>query len=220
MDENTYTRLKGRLLIHEQIKEPSSFITEAIQKLQAEIRTIEARDKSYEIIKQVEKELLELTGRYPSLDISYNIKKKEVSVPSVKTTHVHEPQLNFNVVTHLNAINKNYTFTDPRVVIFQNREYGGVKHWKDVLEMVCNLMQQYHPAEINKILQLSGKRRVFFSKNINQLASEESKLRPRKIKNTDIYIEHNNSANRHVDICYQIVELFEHKRSELNFITY
>jgi ribosomal protein L18E len=220
MDDNTYTRLKGQLLILEQIKEPSPFILEAIQKLHAEIRTIEARDKSYEVIKQAEKELLELRGRYPSLDISYNIKKKEVTVPPAKIIQVNEPRLNFNVVTHLNAINKNYTFTDPRLIIFQNREYSGVKHWKDVLETVCNIMQQYHPVDINKILQLSGKKRVFFSRNINQLASEESRLRPRKIKNTDIYIEHNNSANRHVDICYQVVELFGHKRSELNFITY
>jgi hypothetical protein len=219
MDQLTYSQLKGQLLILEQIKNPSQYIIEAIQQIRKELRNLESQNAIFSKIDKATQALELIKQQYPDLLITYSINHKPFSVskeekirPRFKTP--------INVITHLSALNKDYTFKNPRSIIFNNKEFTGVRYWKDVLEAVCNLMQQFHPQQINRILRLTGSKRLYFATSINQLSSQEAKLSPRKIKNTNIFLETNFSANKHVKTCYDIIELFGHKRNELNFITF
>lgn len=221
MDESTYYQYNGQLQILEQIKNPSPWILEAIEKIKAEIKLFEKTNVSQQEVDKARADIEHLLKKYPTLEISYQIKRKQIIASNVVALHkIKRPELDFTVLTHISAQNRNYTFKNPRAVIFQNRQYSTVKFWKDVLEQVCNIMQEKHSNEISRILNLKGQRRIYFSRNLNQLSSEEAKTSPRKIKNTDIYMESNFSANTHVELCYKIIEFFDHKRDELNFITY
>jgi hypothetical protein len=197
MDPSSYEQLKDQLSILIKIRNPHTWIKEAIKTLHVEITRIENRN------------------RHPSQQ------ELQIIIPKINT--------GIRIVTHINAANSDYTFTDPYSFVFTSNEYSNFVNsngrkiqigcWKDVLEGVCNLMKELHPNEINRVFSLRGRTRIYFTPFLNQLSSEEAKQYPRKIKNTNIYLEHNYSANIHVERCYQIIELFSHKRMELNFIT-
>ena len=219
MPELTYSQLKGQLLILEQISNPSPYIVDAISQIKKELSKLESEDKRFRLVDKATQEIELIKQRYPDLIITYSIKQhtlvqEERRIPQI----ISRPPI--QVVTHINALNKDYTFTDPRSVIFRNREYTGVRYWKDVLETVCNIMQELHPQQITRVLNLRGRTRLYFATSIIQLSSEEAKSSPRKIKNTNIYLETNFSANKHAQTCYKVIELFGYKMSELNFITY
>lgn len=228
METNSYSELKGQLLILEQIKNPSTWIQEAINKLRIEIKRVESQNKYLSQIDNARKEIESIVNKYVNLDIKYTVGEKETDLKPI----IKIPQINTGIrlVTHLSALNKDYTFKKPRSFIFNNKEYTGftnsenryiqVTDWKDVLEGVCNLMQQFHTNEINRVLGMRGRTRLFFTQSKNQLSSREAKNAPRKIRNTNIYMETNYQANLHVERSYQVIELFGHKRGELNFITF
>lgn len=218
MPEITYSQLKGQLLILQQISNPSPYIVDAISQIKKDLINLESEDHRFRLIDKATQEIEAIKQKYPDLNITYTIRQHTTIQEHRKT-----PRIIFKspvqIVTHINAQNASYTFTDPRSIIFNNIEYSGVKVWKDVLEQVCNLMQNIHPNEITRILHLRGRTRVYFTHNLNQLSSKEARERPRKIKNTDIYMEHNYSANTIVKLCYEIVEYFGHKSDNLKFIT-
>ena len=219
MEKLNYSQLKGQLLILQQISNPSSYILEAIKQIKIDLEKLEAEDKRFGLIDKATQEIENIRLKYPELVITYSIEQAPTREITRKIPEISiRPPI--NVVTHLTTLNKDYTYKDPRSIIFQNKEYTGVKYWKDVLETVCNLMQKKHPDKINRIMSISGKKRLYFAQSTSKLNSEEAKKAPRKIKNTNIYMEHNFSANRHVDVCYRVIDLFGYNRSDLNFITY
>jgi hypothetical protein len=210
--------LKSQLEILERIQNPAPYIIEAIKNLRRDITSYELKLKEETLIKEAIDKIVSLKENYPSLDISYSVKSRQ-SIANKSDTISSSKKENINLVTHLSAANKDYTYKEPRGIIFQNQSYGAVKYWKDVLEKVCNLMQQIHPTEIDKIKQLRGPNRIYFTTQLSQLNSPEARRNPRKIKNTNIYIETHWSANMHVNLCYKVIDFFGHKKSELSFIT-
>ena len=219
MSEITYSQLKGQLLILQQISNPSPYIIDAIRQINKDLEILESEDKRYKIIDKATQDIESIKQKYPDLIITYSI-KQYASVQDERKIPLVTFRPPVQVVTHINALNKDYTFTDPRSVIFRNKEYTGVRYWKDVLETVCNIMQEEHPQQITSVLSLRGRSRLYFATNVNQLSSKEAKTSPRKIKNTNIYLETNFSANKHAQTCYKIIEVFGYKMSDLNFITY
>ncbi|MEJ5263238.1 MAG: hypothetical protein WHT45_11195 [Ignavibacterium sp.] len=228
METNRYFELKGQLLILEQIKNPSQWVSEAIHKLRTEINKIESQNRYLSQIESAINEIELIRNKYKDLEITYSVSYKKL----VTQQQIRIPVIDtgINVVTHLSALNRDYTYKKPRSFVFKDKEYTSfinsfgnkinIKDWKDVLEGVCNLMQEAHPNEINRVLGLRGRTRLYFTTSKSQLSSLEAQNAPRIIKNTKIYIETNYPANMHVERCYQVIELFGHKRSELNFITY
>lgn len=214
----TYSQLKGQLLILQQISNPSPYIVDAINQIKKDLSKLESEDQRFRLIDKATQEIESIKNKYPDLSITYTI-KQHTTIQEQRQTPQITIQSPVQIVTHINAQNANYTFTDPRSIIFNNTEYSGVRVWKDVLEQVCNVMQSIHPNEISRLLHLRGRTRIYFSRNLNQLSSEEARERPRKIRNTDIYMEHNYSANSVVKLCYEIVEYFGHKSDNLKFIT-
>ena len=219
MPNLSYSQLKGQLLILEQISNPSPYIVDAIKQIKNDLTKLESEDQRYRLIDKATQEIELIKQRYSDLIITYSIKQYTTSQEERRLPQIiMRPPV--QVVTHINALNKDYTFTDPRSVIFKNKEYTGVKFWKDVLETVCNIMQELHPQQINRVLNIRGRSRLYFATNLMQLSSAEAKSSPRKIRNTNIYLETNFSANRHAQTCYRVIELFGYKMSDLNFITY
>ena len=227
METTSYSELKGQLLILEQIKNPSTWVQVAVNKLRIEIKRIEGQNIYLSQIENARREIDVIVNKYVDLDIKYTLGEKKTDVKSIVKIPIIDTGI--RIITHLSALNKDYTFTDPRSFIFGNNEYSNfinsegkriqISCWKDVLEGVCNVMQQLHSSDINKVLGMRGTKRLFFAQSKNQLSSKEAKDVPRKIKNTNIFMETNYSANLHVERSYQVIELLGHKRTELNFIT-
>jgi len=223
METNSYSELKGQLLILEQIKNPSQWVSEAVQKLRIELKKIESKNRYLSQIESAKNEIEFIKSKYKDLEIIYSVnEKKVIGQPTIRIPQI---DTGVRVVTHLSALNRDYTFKKPRSFVFNNNEYTSfinsfdrkiyIKDWKDV----CNVMQQLHPSDINKVLGMRGRKRLFFAQSKNQLSSKEAKDVPRKIKNTNIFMETNYPANLHVERSYQVIELLGHKRTELNFIT-
>jgi len=228
MDTNEYSELQGQLLILKQIKNPSTYVKEAVSKLTQELTKYESNNE-YLLQKEIAvRDLEAIKSKFTLLDIKYTICEKQ------NVNYVQQiPKITYNpeikVVTHINAQNTNYTYKKPKSFIFENKEYNSfspyetisypIQDWKDVLFGVCNLMQEKHPHDINKILELAGRTRRYFSTSLYDLSSGEAKKVPRQIIHTNIYMESNYSANVHVKMCYMIIEKFGHKPDSLNFIT-
>lgn len=228
METNSYSELKGQLLILEQIKNPSQWVSEAIHKLRIELNKVESQNRYLSQIESAKNEIELIKTKYKDLEITYSVnEKKLVTQPPIRIPVI---DTGVRVVTHLSALNRDYTYKKPRSFVLNNKEYTSfinsfgqkiyIKDWKDVLEGVCNLMQEAHPNEINRVLGMRGRTRLYFAQSKSQLSSLEAKNAPRRIKNTSIYIETNYQANLHVERSYQVIELLGHKRSELNFITF
>uniref|UniRef100_A0A832DJ27 Replication modulator SeqA C-terminal DNA-binding domain-containing protein n=1 Tax=Ignavibacterium album TaxID=591197 RepID=A0A832DJ27_9BACT len=228
METNSYSELKEQLLTLEQIKNPSKWVSEAIYKLRIELKKIENQNRHLSQIESAKNEIELIKSKYKDLEIIYSINEKKTSTQP--TIRIPQIDTGVRVVTHLSALNKDYTFKKPRSFVFNNSEYTSfinsfgqkinIKDWKDILEGVCDKMQELHPNEINRVLNLRGRTRLYFAQSKSQLSSLEARNAPRRIKNTNIYIETNYPANVHVERSYQVIELFGHERSELNFITY
>ncbi|WP_316968377.1 hypothetical protein [Candidatus Methanocrinis alkalitolerans] len=84
-----------------------------------------------------------------------------------------------------------------------------VDSWRNMLLKICDIMQESHKDQFEKVLTLSGRKRPYFTKNPGELRSSE------RIKGTDIYVEINLSANMIVRISKNIISLFGYADDDL-----
>lgn len=94
-----------------------------------------------------------------------------------------------------------FTFTRPTsFTLF------GIKHrvssWRDVLVGVCEAIAAKHPQEFERVLQIKGRKRDYFSRDLRDMHS------PALIQGSGIFVETNLSANATVERCGQIFRLF------------
>ena len=75
---------------------------------------------------------------------------------------------------------------------------------------IVNLIASNHKEEFDKVLNLRGRRRPYFSKNPSELRS------PERISNTEIFLETNLSANRVVRLSRKVLELFGYGEDDLS----
>ncbi len=68
----------------------------------------------------------------------------------------------------------------PSSFTFQSESHD-VRSWADLLVKLCFIMQARHPAEFEQILQISGRKNLYFSKN------EDEVVQPRLVGDTGIY---------------------------------
>ena len=87
-----------------------------------------------------------------------------------------------------------------------------VQSWKEMLIKITTLMFSIHSEQFSKVLDLRGRKRPYFSKNPKELRI------PEKIKNTDIYVETNLSANGIVKLSKNIIGLFGYNEEKDLFI--
>lgn len=88
-----------------------------------------------------------------------------------------------------------------------------VDKWIEMLLKLSEVMAHRHSNEFEKVLDLKGSKRPYFTKNKNALRI------PRKINKTDIYVETNLSANSIVKISKDLIKLFGYKENDLKIFT-
>lgn len=105
-------------------------------------------------------------------------------------------------------ISKSYTGKSIIAFSFINKQYK-VHTWKDLLIQLVNVLYKLHSADFNKVLNLKGRKRPYFS------YIEKDLRAPKKISNTNIFVETNLSANNIVRICRDLLKIFGYSKDAL-----
>ena len=102
------------------------------------------------------------------------------------------------------------SYTGASIAAFKLKgERYEVKSWKAMLLKVCEIMLSSHRENFDKVLNLAGRKRPYFTKNPNELRS------PERISGTDIFVETNLSANSIVRLSKSILQLFGYSEKDL-----
>lgn len=104
---------------------------------------------------------------------------------------------------------ENYTGKSVRAFNFTNTRYE-VRSWIDVLIKVCNLLHSLHRNNFEWVLQLRGRKRPYFTKNLNELRA------PQQIEGTDIFMETNLSSKAIVRTCLVTISLFGYSEKDFS----
>ncbi len=107
------------------------------------------------------------------------------------------------------GVDQDYTGQNASGFAFQNRRYY-VSSWRDLLVRVCEVVYQKHPSEFDHVLELTGRKRLHFSRNSNELR------RPARIGTSGIFAETNLSANGIVGRACKVLSLFDYDTNDLN----
>ena len=107
---------------------------------------------------------------------------------------------------------ENYTGKSIMAFTFKGVRYP-VTSWVEMWIQVINLMLATHRKQFDRVLNFRGDKRPYFTKNPKELRN------PRKINNTDIYVETHFSANRIVKLSKKVITLFGYKEEDLSIET-
>ena len=78
-----------------------------------------------------------------------------------------------------------------------------------MLLKVCEIIYDKHNSDFDKVLQLVGRKRPYFTRNKDELRV------PQEFRNTGIFFETNLSANEIAKLSYDVISLFGYPRSDL-----
>jgi len=106
-------------------------------------------------------------------------------------------------------LSESYTGKSIVSFTFKGDKYS-VRSWKEMLIKICNLMLSGHREQFDKVFNLVGRKRPYFTKNPNELRA------PKRINGTDIYVETNLSANSIVKHSKNILALFGYDEKDLS----
>ena len=129
-------------------------------------------------------------------------KKKKPTPARLPSSQVSQPP-------KVNAKIENYTGKSIVAFTLKGIKYP-VRSWKEMLIKITNLMLSAHRDQFDKILNLVGRKRPYFTRNPNELRN------PERVDNTDIYVETNLSANSIVRLSKRIIELFGYRGDDLS----
>jgi hypothetical protein len=87
------------------------------------------------------------------------------------------------------------------------------KYWKDMLLQLCGIVAELNTERFDKILEISGRQRPFFSKNPKELRSAN------QIPGSDIYAEVNLSADSIIRLSKSVISKFEYPETDLSIET-
>ncbi len=88
-----------------------------------------------------------------------------------------------------------------------------VKKWKDVLTNVCNILAKARENDFEKVLELKGRKRLYFSKNPDDLKE------PKQVIGTDIYVETNFNASNLYSIILKVLKAFGYSEKDISIET-
>jgi len=134
--------------------------------------------------------------------------KNHLIIPATPPTKITLPTR--PSVTHLTprSILEGYSGKSISSFYFKGSQYR-VRFWKDLLIKLCGILSNAHRAEFDKVLGLRGRKRLYFSRNKDELWD------PRKIGNTNTFAETNLSANSIVKLCFSVMALFGYSTKDL-----
>lgn len=84
-----------------------------------------------------------------------------------------------------------------------------VNSWKELLVKIVDIIHDNHKTEFNKILDIPGRKRQYFTYHPEKLNIAEN------INGTDIYMETKLGSNSIVSLCYDIIRLFGYSDKDL-----
>jgi hypothetical protein len=105
-----------------------------------------------------------------------------------------------------------YTFRRPASFNFLGKNHRA-STWKKVLIGICVEIARRHPDDFDKVLNLKGRKRDYFSHDYRGMTS------PEKIPGTATFVETNLSANDVAKRCQQILRLFGYKSADFGVLT-
>ncbi|HOG18415.1 MAG TPA: hypothetical protein PLB96_13820 [Syntrophales bacterium] len=105
----------------------------------------------------------------------------------------------------ISLISPNEAYTGASVKGFYlEKKYYRAESFIDILREIIGIMVRHHGQDIDKILTIKGPKRKYFSKDKNDIHTEE------KIRGTNIYFEKNDNAKTLAMRCEKILKLFGH----------
>jgi len=107
--------------------------------------------------------------------------------------------------------NSDVEWKKPKLIKILNHERT-ISHWKDVVLTTAEIMYKLHEDEFDKILNLKGKKRPYFSKDPNLLRD------PRKIKSTNVYAEINMGAVLCMKLSKRVLNEFGYCENDVEVI--
>lgn len=113
---------------------------------------------------------------------------------------------------HIQAAHGSYTGKTLSGFAFQGRSYSGGK-WIQMLVALSEQMYQLHRAEFDKVLELKGKKRPYFSRNSEEL------FKAKPIGRTGFHVESNLSASSIVKISHLLLAKFGYREDDLQIET-
>ncbi len=106
-----------------------------------------------------------------------------------------------------------YTNKSISVFFFNKKQYRP-KSWKELLMTMCDVLKESHGSEFEKVLNLVGRKRPYFTRNPNELRI------PQEIGGTNIFVETNLSANQITKICSNMLSVFGYPEDALKIETF
>lgn len=106
-----------------------------------------------------------------------------------------------------------YTGKSISAFYFVGHKYD-VNTWKELLVYILKIMHNTHKKEFDRILDMPGRRRQYFTRHPEKLHVAE------EIDDTGIYAETKLGSNIIVGLCYDVIHLFGYSDNDLIMETY
>ncbi|MDP3623096.1 MAG: hypothetical protein Q8R66_04095 [Methanobacteriaceae archaeon] len=107
---------------------------------------------------------------------------------------------------------KNFSGKNIVYYTFNGQKYDA-NTYISILNQLSEHMLKFHERNFNQVLSLKGTKRPYFTKNKNELRI------PKRIDNSDIFMETNLSANHIVKICRDLISVFGYSEESLEIKT-
>ena len=98
----------------------------------------------------------------------------------------------------------------PVAFTFSGSRYE-VSSWKEMLVKLCEVLHATHGSQFDRVVNLRGRKRPYFSRKSRELRE------PTEIKDTDIYVETNLSAQTKIVMAKRIISYFEHNEDNFSY---
>ena len=165
------------------ISEPDSLLVDLINETSESICGYRADDRTI-------KRFLSKYGN--QLTISADTSEVALSIPSKQLQTPQEKQ---------QPITDDYTGKKISSFWFHGSAYA-VQSWRDLLLKLCDIIHSKHEEDFHNILAVKGKTRSYFTRDKSELTD------PKKIPNTDIFVESNQSAQSTIRVCRLVAAKF------------
>lgn len=112
-----------------------------------------------------------------------------------------------NSKTHISKTGK-YAGKSISSFSFRGKTYE-VRYWIELLTTLCKILVSEKNKDFDKVLQLVGRKRPYFTHNPNELRNNQ------KIEGTNIFVETNLSSDQIVKISHNMIALFGYTKNDL-----
>ena len=144
-------------------------------------------------------------------------KEEKILINDVEDIHKYADRLIFSVNHYDAQKEKKEQVKGYRGSSITSFEFRGAKYivgsWSDMYIQICTMIAKSHGDQFKEVLNRSGSKRAYFSKNPNNLRG------PKLVEGTDIYAETHFSADLLVKHAIEVIELSGYTEDDLSIET-